>query len=145
MTAPASERRWGVADGEVLCAAIAMVDETAEVALAPPEGHLQGVQGEARTQVAGSLPADDEAAEGVDDEGHVDEARPSAHVGQVGEPEAVRRLGGEVAADEVTGLGACGSAIVVRHFLPRTAPLRRSARIRRSTVQRATGKPSRRS
>ena len=101
MTTPASERRWDVADGKVLYAAVAMVDETVEVALAPPEGHLQSVQGEAGAQMGGGLPADDEAAVGIDDEGHVDEARPGAHEGQVGQPEAVPILCREVAADEV--------------------------------------------
>jgi hypothetical protein len=38
---------------------------------------------------------------------------------------------------------AAGSAIVVRLTLPRRAPSRPSARIKRSTVHRATGMPSR--
>jgi len=78
-----------------------MVDEAVKLSLAPPEGHLQGVQGEARAQVAGGLPTDDEAAEGIDHEGRRDEARRGAHGGQVGKPQAVRGLRGEVAADEV--------------------------------------------
>lgn len=42
-------------------------------------------------QVLGSLTAADEAGVGVDYEGHVDEARPGAHVGQVGQAERVQR------------------------------------------------------
>ena len=78
-----------------------MVDEAVKVALVPPEGHLEGIDGKIGAQVRGGLPADNEAAVGVEDERHVDEPRPDAHVGQVGEPEAVRRRGGEVAFDQV--------------------------------------------
>jgi hypothetical protein len=76
------------------------VDEAVKVALAPPEGHLEGIEGEVGAQMRGGLPADDEAAVGVEDERYVDEARPGAHVGEVGEPEAVRGDGREVALDE---------------------------------------------
>lgn len=38
-----------------------------------PDGHLQRVQGQVGAQRPGGLPADDEAAEGVDDQGHIDE------------------------------------------------------------------------
>ena len=41
------------------------------------------------------------------------------------------------------GRAAAGSAIVVRLTLPRTAPVRPSSAISRSTVQRATWMPSR--
>ena len=41
------------------------------------------------------------------------------------------------------GRGAAGSGTVVRLRLPRRAPARPSWRISRSTVQRATGVPSR--
>lgn len=43
------------------------------------------VQGEIATQVAGGLPADDEAAECIDDEGRIDEARLGAHRDQIGQ------------------------------------------------------------
>ena len=46
-------------------------------------------------------PADDHAAERVDDETHVGDPGPRRHVGQVGDPQLVRALRGEVAADQV--------------------------------------------
>jgi len=58
--------------------------------------------------VGGELPADDPAAERVEDEGEEDDALPAAQVGQVGDPQLVGPLGGEVALDEVgppSGLG----------------------------------------
>src|SRR5450756_1905443 len=82
-------------------AAVTVVHEPGDVCLAAPEGHLEGIEGEIGARVARGLPADDEAAVGVEDERYVDETRPGAHVGEVGEPEAVRSLGGEVALDEV--------------------------------------------
>ena len=80
-----------------------MVDEALAGALALPEGHLQGVEGEVGSQVAGRLPADDEAAVDVEDEGDVDEAGPGTHVGQIGDPETVRGGRREVALDQVLG------------------------------------------
>src|ERR1019366_6493537 len=50
----------------------------------------------------GGLPAADEAAVGVKDERDVDEARPGAHVGEIGQPEAVRGRRCEVALDQVS-------------------------------------------
>jgi hypothetical protein len=47
--------------------------QSVQLGLAAPDGHLQGVQGQIGPQRPGGLPADQEAAEGVDDEGHVDE------------------------------------------------------------------------
>src|SRR5665647_1876707 len=82
-------------------AAVTVVDEPGDVCLAAPEGHLEGIEGEIGARVARGLPADDEAAVGVEDERYVDETRPGAHVGEVGEPEAVRSLGGEVAVDQI--------------------------------------------
>jgi hypothetical protein len=86
-----------------LHAAVAMVDEPGKVALALPEGHLQGVEGKVGSQVVGRLPAADEAAESIKDEGHTDKPRPGAHGGQVGDPEAVRGGGGTVALHEIVG------------------------------------------
>jgi len=46
-------------------------------------------------------PADDAAGVGVDHEGHVDEARPGRHVGEVGEPQRIRMLCLELPIDVV--------------------------------------------
>lgn len=53
--------------------------------------------------MVGRLPADDAVAKDIEDEGDVDAVRPGAHVGEVGDPETVGRLGAEVALDEVIG------------------------------------------
>jgi hypothetical protein len=74
-------------------------DVGARAALA--ERHAQRVEGEGGAHVRGELPADDAAAVGVDDEREEDQALPAAQVGQVGDPQAVGRLDGEVALDEV--------------------------------------------
>ena len=80
------------------------MDEAVEAcSLRRVDGHLQGVEGEVAAQRRRDLPADDEAAEDVDDEGHVDEADVGLHVGEVRHPEAVGAIGDEVALDEVAG------------------------------------------
>jgi hypothetical protein len=43
-----------------------------QLGLPAPDGHLQRVQGQVGAQRAGGLPADQIAAEGVDDQGHID-------------------------------------------------------------------------
>src|SRR5690349_9828817 len=68
---------------------------------ASPDRLLQGVEGEVGAQRAGCLPADDHPRVDVGDEGDVDEPRPGADVGQVGNPEAVRGAGAEAAIDEI--------------------------------------------
>ena len=55
------------------------------------QGLLQRVEDEAGMRRPLTPPADDTAGVGVDDEGHVDEARPGRDIGEVGEPEHVRR------------------------------------------------------
>jgi hypothetical protein len=51
----------------------------------------------------------------------------------------------ELAVARSSGHGAFASATVVRTALPRMTPRRTALRINRSTVQRATSVPSRRS
>ena len=65
------------------------------------DGHLQGVEGEVGSQRRRNLPADDEPAEDVEHESHVDEADVGLHVGEVGHPEAVGAIGDEASLDEV--------------------------------------------
>src|SRR5712692_3570529 len=78
------------------------MDQAAEVGgAARPNRHLQGVEGKLGPKRRGDPPAYDPAAEGVDHEGHVDEAGPGAHIGQVGNPEPVRRGSHETALDQV--------------------------------------------
>jgi hypothetical protein len=79
-----------------------------------PDRHLQRVQRQVGPKRPGSLPADQEAAEGVDDERHVDEAGPGRHVGEVGDPQLVGPGGREVAIHQVgrarRGRVGCGGA-----------------------------------
>ena len=99
-----------------------------------------------RAQRARHPPADDAAREDVDDERHVDEPRPGRHVGQVRHPQLVRPRRRELALHADRPAGRRGLAgIVVRQRRPRTTPARPIWRISRSTVQRATRMPSRRS
>jgi len=80
--------------------------------LALTERHPQGVQHQVGAHVGGELPADDLTREGVDHEGGERRTLPGAQVGEVADPEPVRRLGAEVALDEVgpalrIGVGLC--------------------------------------
>jgi hypothetical protein len=79
-----------------LAAAIGVMHPPVQLGLPAPDGHLQRVQRQVGAQRAGGLPADQEPAEGIDDQGHVHKAGPGRHVGEVGHPELVGSLGGEV-------------------------------------------------
>ena len=71
------------------------------VASAGPQPHLQGVEREVGAQRGRGLPADDAAAEHVEDERAVHPAGEGADVGQVGDPQAILCGGGEVAFHQV--------------------------------------------
>jgi hypothetical protein len=68
-----------------------------------PYGHLQGVQGQVGVEGGGDLPADDHPGEDVDDEGGVDPAGEGTDVGDVGDPERVGCIRGELPLDQVGG------------------------------------------
>jgi len=72
-----------------------------QLGLPAPDGHLQGVQGQIGAQRPRGLPADDEAAERVDDQGHIDEAGPGRDIGEVGDPQLVGSLRREVPLHQV--------------------------------------------
>jgi hypothetical protein len=80
------------------------------------------------------VPGHDPLREHVDDERHVDEPEPGPDVGEVGDPDPVRRVGGEVAVEQVTGaltvLGRDGGP----GALSRRTPTNPSVRIARSTA-----------
>ena len=83
-----------------------MVHQSREViGRAREDRHLQRVDGKVTAQRGRDLPADDIAAEHIDDKGHIDPARMGLHVGQVRNPETVRRMRDEVSVDEVTRPG----------------------------------------
>jgi hypothetical protein len=64
--------------------------------------HLECVDREIAAQPSGTLPADDYSTEHVNDKGHVDPSTVRLHVGQVRDPESVRRGRDEMSIDEVT-------------------------------------------
>ena len=71
--------------------AIRVVHQTATMNRLPfMQGLLKGVEDEAGMGHPAHAPTDDAASIGVDHEGHVDEARPGADVGEIGEPKPVR-------------------------------------------------------
>ena len=81
-----------------------------------PQAHLEGVEGQIGAQAGGDLPAHDAAGEHVEDEGDVDPAGEGAHIGDIGDPQLVRRVGAELALDQVgaqvrpvAGLGGAGA------------------------------------
>ena len=51
-------------------------------------------------------PADNPAGEGVDDEGHIDEALPGGHIGEIRNPEPVRRRSLELAVHPIERAGS---------------------------------------
>jgi len=69
--------------------------------LAPPDGHLYGVDHELGADVIGDRPADDPAAEGVEYHRQVHLAFPGRVLGDVHHPQAVWRHGIEATPDQV--------------------------------------------
>jgi hypothetical protein len=65
--------------------------------------HLECVEDEVGAHVRGQLPADDDPAVAVEDEGQVEEAVPGPEVGDVADPLLVRRRRCEVALQEIAG------------------------------------------
>ena len=55
------------------------------------KGLLQRIQHEVGVRCSADAPAHDAPGVGVDHEGHINESGPGADVGEVGEPEHVRR------------------------------------------------------
>jgi len=65
--------------------------------------HVERVDDELGAHVVGHRPADDRARVGVLNRGQVQPALPRAQIGDVGEPQHVRRSGPELAFNEVVG------------------------------------------
>lgn len=96
----------GEPETRVLRPGVRVMDQLARlygvlVAIALPDGHLQGVQDENGLLHGGGRPADDSAGEGVHDERGIDDARPGLDVGEVRHPAPVRGLGDEVTVETV--------------------------------------------
>ena len=92
-----------------LHAAVRVMNEAVESRCsACVDGHLQGVEGQVGSQRRRDLPADDDAGEHVEHEGHVDDARPGRAVGEVTHPQLIGTRGVEVPVDEVRGADVVG-------------------------------------
>ena len=66
--------------------------------------HVQGIEHELGVQGRRHRPADDAAAERIECDCQIEEAGPRRNVGDIGHPQHVRALGGEVALDQIGGL-----------------------------------------
>ena len=96
---------------------------------------LQGIEDEAGVGCAGNPPADNAPGKGVDDEGHVDEALPGGHVGEIRHPQGVRprrpelsvhlvgRTGHSLVGDRGPGFLAADSPAQPSGGIPAAAPL----------------------
>ncbi len=82
-------------------APIGVVDQLGQRVTPRPDGHLERVEGEFGVQRSAHPPAHDGPAEGVDDEGGIDEACARPDVGQIGHPQPVRSRRREDPLDEI--------------------------------------------
>jgi hypothetical protein len=85
-------------EGEL--ASVVAVDDRARGGPAGVEGHAEGVRGEVGSLGAVDGPADDTAAQHVYDDAAVDLALAGGMLGDVGDLEPVRAVGGELALDQ---------------------------------------------
>src|SRR5690606_13532935 len=87
----------GVANRKVLDPTIAVMDQPLSSLLLPlADGLFQGIEGEIAAERGRDTPAHDAATERIDHKGHVDEATPCGHIGEIRDPQRVRSLGAEV-------------------------------------------------
>ena len=78
---------------------------------APVDRHIERVEDQLRAHVRARRPADDAPTERVKNDGQEQEARVGRDVGDVRDPEFVRRFGDELALDEVRS----GAGIAIAH------------------------------
>ena len=137
----------GIADRDILTAAIAMVHQAVKEGAPVVERLFQGIEDKAGLGRSRNPPADDAAGEGIDDEGNVDKPLPGRDIGEVRHPQRIGRGPRNWRFTLSRGQGAAGLPIVVFIALPRIAPDSPICRISRAVVQRATAissRPSRR-
>jgi len=89
----------------VLAAGVGVVHQAGQVEHAAlpagPDGVLERVEHEFGGHAGGGAPAHDHPGEHVDDEGDVDRAGPGRDIGEIGDPQLVRRGRGEVPVDQI--------------------------------------------
>ncbi len=78
-----------------------MRDEAFESGRSVPAGHLQRVEHHLGFHVRRDPPAHDAATERVGDETHIGDTGPGSDVGQISDPQPVRRIRGEVTLDKI--------------------------------------------
>ena len=95
---------FGVAQRTVLDSAVAVMDQGAGVLPRPParpQPHVERVQGQGGVHRGRHLPAHDVTREHVQDERRVDPALEGPDVGDVSDPQPVRRVGGKLPSVQV--------------------------------------------
>ena len=107
-----------------------------------PRRHVQGVDDEWCRHRPRRLPADDAAGEHVDDEGHVDDARPRRAVGEVRDPQLVGPGGGEVPLDQIGSPGCTRVGVGGEALLCPGGPADALALMSRATWSRPTSRPA---
>ena len=77
------------------------MDDVGRLALS--DRHVQRVKDELGFQTVPHSPADDPAGESIEHDGQIQEPGPGRHVGDVGNPENIRRIGIEVPVNQIAG------------------------------------------
>ena len=98
-----------------MAAGVGVHRQALELGAPAAPGHLQGVEDHRCAHVGGDAPADDEAAERVDDQAHVGGAGAGGDRGEVGDPQPVRGRCGEVAAHQIAGALRAGGGLGGAH------------------------------
>jgi hypothetical protein len=91
------------------------------------QGHVESIEHELGLQIVAHRPADDPAREGIQHDSQVEEPGPGRDVGDVRDPEPVRRIGVEVPVDQI----ASGAHPLVREGRAGTLAAADAGQVRR--------------
>jgi hypothetical protein len=78
---------------------IRMVDHATRPPL--PERHVEGIEHHLHVQAGRHRPAHDPATERIEHDRQIEEAGPSRNIGDIGHPQPIGRIRGEVAVDQI--------------------------------------------
>lgn len=96
----------GVRDRQVVRSVISMVDQLVQGPPGLPHCHVEGRQGSLDGgQGRRDVVPDDPTGAHVGDERHIGDPRPGRHIRDVGDPQPVRSLSGELTRDQIGRLG----------------------------------------